>query len=355
MDKNPPIFDGHNDVLLQLHRPRPGKQRGFFERGEHGHLDLPRAVEGNFGGGFFACYVPNPKEEWSVEAALNITEDGHEVAPAPPLDPDRARNEVLAMASRLFRIEDESEGGLKVVHSAAEIEECLREGVIAAVLHVEGAEAIGPDLAELEVLYRAGLRSIGPVWSRSNIFGHGVPFRFPDSPDTGPGLTEAGKRLVRECDRIGVMVDLSHLNERGFWDVAELTDKPLVATHSNAQALCPATRNLTDRQLDAIRDSGGVVGVNFAVAFLREDGKEEPETPISEIVRHVDYLVGRMGLDHVGLGSDFDGATIPRELPDASGLPKLVDELRRRSYGEAELRKLANGNWLRVLREVWGE
>lgn len=351
MDESPPIFDGHNDTITKL----PLQERSFFECGKQGHLDLPRAGEGGFGGGFFACYVPNPPGEWSEEMAISYTEKGYEISPAPPLDDDRALRKTLAAAAGLFRIEDESEGALKVTRTATEIGKCVREGTVAAVLHVEGAEAIGPDLDELEVLYHAGLRSLGPVWSRSNVFGNGVPFRFPGSPDIGTGLTEAGKRLVRQCDRLGVMVDLSHLNERGFWDVAQITQRPLVATHSNAHALCPATRNLTDHQLDAIRDSGGMVGVNFAVAFLREDGKEEPDTPISEIARHVDYLVERMGVDHVGLGSDFDGATIPRELSDASGLPKLMDELRGRGYGEEELRKLAHGNWLRVLREVWGE
>lgn len=351
MDENPPIFDGHNDALLKL----PIEKRSFFERGERGHLDLPRAVEGGFGGGFFALYVPNRREEWSEEAAISYTEGGYEVAPAPPLSANRALRKTLAAAAGLFRLEEGSKGRLKVARSAAEVEDSLGDGVMAAVLHVEGAEAIGPDLDELQALYRAGLRSLGPVWSRSNIFAHGVPFRFPGSPDTGPGLTGAGRRLVRECERLGVMVDLSHLNERGFWDVAKMAEKPLVATHSNAHALCPTTRNLTDRQLDAVRDSGGMVGVNFAVAFLREDGREDAETPVSEIARHVDYLVERMGVDHAGFGSDFDGATVPRELGDAAGLPKLVSALRERGYTEEDLRKLTHGNWLRVLRETWGE
>lgn len=351
MNDSPPIFDGHNDALLKL----PIEKRSFFEHGEQGHLDLPRALKGGFGGGFFACYVPSPRNEWSEEAAISFTGDGYDVAPAPPLSANHALRKTLAAAAGLFRIEEASENQIEVVRTVAEIEKCLQRDIIAAVLHVEGAEAIGPNLDELEVLYRAGLRSLGPVWSRSNVFAHGVPFRFPSSPDTGPGLTEAGRGLVRECERLGIMIDLSHLNERGFWDVAEIAGKPLVATHSNAHALCPSSRNLTNRQLDAIRDSGGMVGVNFVTAFLREDGREKPDTPISEIARHIDYLVERMGIDHVGFGSDFDGATIPDELGDASGLPRLLDALRKHGYGEEEIHKLANGNWLRVLRETWGE
>jgi len=155
------------------------------------------------------------------------------------------------------------------------------------------------------------------------------------------------------CSSKSVLVDLSHLNEKGFWEVAALSDAPLVASHSNAHALCPTTRNLTDRQLDAIRDSDGMVGVNFAVAFLREDGKEDDDTPLETVVRHVDYLVERVGVDRVGFGSDFDGAKMPRELGDVSGLPRLLDALRERGYDEAELKKLAHENWLRVLRETW--
>ncbi|CAN5719097.1 dipeptidase [soil metagenome] len=347
----PPVFDGHNDVLLRL----PLQERSFFERGSQGHLDLPRALEGGFGGGLFACYVPNPRKEWSEEDAITYTDQGYDISPAPRLDTGRAVRSTLAAAARLFRIETESKGKLKVVGTAAEIEDCMERGVIAAVPHVEGAEAIGQDLDELQVLYRAGLRSLGLVWSRSNIFGHGVPFRFPGSPDIGPGLTEAGRRLVRECGRLGIMLDLSHLNARGFWDVAGMTDKPLVATHSNAHALCTTPRNLTDDQLDAIRESGGMVGVNFASAFLRSDGRQDPDTPLAEIVGHVNHMVERMGVDHVGLGSDFDGATIPRELGDAAGLPRLLEAIRGAGYGEEELRKLAHANWLRVLRETWGE
>ena len=151
---------------------------------------------------------------------------------------------------------------------------------------------------------------------------------------------------MRACNRLGILVDVSHLNEAGFWDVAGLSAAPLVATHSNAHALCPASRNLLDAQLDAIRESDGVVGVNFAVTFLREDGLLVPETPILEIVRHVDYLVDRMGIDHVAFGSDFDGAVVPDELGGAAGLPRLVDALRaaglrRRRRREDHARELA--------------
>jgi membrane dipeptidase len=348
------VFDGHNDTLLNLHLPGRGKGRSFFERSDAGHVDLPRALEGGFGGGFFACYVPAPRVGGRTEEpALAINKSGYTVAGAPPLDPAYARDFAAELAKGLFRLEVESEGRLKVVRIVGELSGCLRGGVLAAILHFEGAENLGPDPGALEDLYEMGLRSLGLVWSRPNTYAHGVPFRFPASPDTGPGLTDAGRDLVRECNRLGVLVDLSHLNERGFWDVAAISDAPLVATHSNAHALCPSTRNLTDRQLDAIRDSDGMVGVNFAVAFLREDGRERVDTSLDTVVRHVDYLVERLGLERVGFGSDFDGARVPREIGDASGLPKLLGALRDRGYGDGEIRKLAHENWARVLRRTW--
>lgn len=350
----PLIFDGHNDTLLQIRRPRPGKKRDFFEHRDVGHIDLPRAREGGFGGGFFACFAPpDPKGGWDEQSALHIRRGGYEVLPSPPLDPDYARKVADELAKALFEIEAESEGKLKVVRNADELESCLHGDVLAAILHFEGAENLGPDPASLETYYESGLRSLGLVWSRPNAYAHGVPFKFPASPDTGPGLTEAGRELVRECNRLGVLVDLSHLNERGFWDVASRSDAPLVATHSNAYAICPTTRNLTDRQLDAIRDSDGMVGVNFAVAFLREDGAENENTPLDTVVRHVDYLVDRLGVDRVGFGSDFDGARMPKGIGDVSGLPNLLAALRERGYDDAALRKLAHENWVRVLRATW--
>jgi len=346
------VFDGHNDTLLNLHLPDRGEGRSFSQRSDLGHIDLPRAREGGFGGGFFACFTPNPEDEgWNEEEALTVTDDGYEVSGAPQIDPQYARSFADELVAGLFRLQSES--GLRVVRTVDELERSFREGVLAAILHFEGAENLGPDPGALEELYEVGLRSLGLVWSRPNTYAHGVPFKFPSSPDTGPGLTDAGKELVRECNRLGILVDLSHLNEKGFWDVAELTKAPLVATHSNAHALCPASRNLTDRQLAAIRDSGGMVGVNFAVAFLREDGGESEDTPLETVVRHVDYLVERVGIDGVGFGSDFDGAKVPRELGDVSGLPRLLAALRDSGYDDTALQKLAHANWVRVLRSTW--
>jgi membrane dipeptidase len=346
----PPIFDGHNDTLLALYLPERGRGRDFFTRDDSGHIDLPRAREGGFGGGFFAVFVPSPSVS---DDDLTITDTGYEVRLAPSIDLTYAQQKTMAIAAGLFRLEAQSGGQLRVVRTVDQLATALCDGVLAAILHFEGAEAIDPDLDALEVFYRAGLRSLGIVWSRPNAFGHGVPFRYPASPDTGPGLTDAGRALVHACNRLGMLIDLSHLNERGFWDVAALSAAPLVATHSAAHAICPSTRNLTDRQLDAIKESDGLVGMNFEVSALRPDGYDDPDTPLDVMVRQVDYLAERLGIDRVGFGSDFDGATMPGAIGDVAGLPRLMAALRAHGYDDAALRKLAHQNWLRVLRKTW--
>jgi membrane dipeptidase len=355
-----PIFDGHNDVLLDVFglglQPR---SRSFFARGEKGHLDLPRAREGGFAGGFFAVWIPPDPASRRPELrpAQDETDDDDASRPPhglpPSVDHAFALRMAMSLSATLFRLEAESEGQIRVVRDVETLRACIAGGTLAAILHFEGAEAIDPELNALEVFYRAGLRSLGLVWSRANAFAEGVPFGYPASPDTGPGLTEAGKELVRACNRLGIMVDLSHLNERGFWDVARTSNAPLVATHSNAHAVTACTRNLLDSQLEAVRDTDGVVGVNFAVAFLREDGRRDTDTPLEAMVRHFEYLAGKMGVEHVAFGSDFDGAAIPAPLGDVAGLPRLVEALREAGFSEDDLRKMAHENWLRVLGATW--
>jgi membrane dipeptidase len=155
---------------------------------------------------------------------------------------------------------------------------------------------------------------------------------------------------------MGILIDLSHLNEAGFWDVASTSTKPLVASHSNANALAPAVRNLTDKQLDAVRDSSGLVGINYHCGFLRKDGFSSPtDTSLSLIADHLIYIADRNGIDGVALGSDFDGAAMPGDLKDAAGLPRLIDELRTRGFDDESLRKIGFENWLRVFDATWAK
>jgi membrane dipeptidase len=346
-----PVFDGHNDTLGQVCLREAQDGRSFFARSDDGHLDLPRAEEAGFAGGLFAVFVPDESESTSeAHGRAELVETPSGSYPGQGY----AMQVAVSMMAKLYRLEAGSGGRARVVRTADELDNCLREGVLAAVLHFEGAEAIDPQLDALLVFYQAGLRSLGIVWSRPNAFGYGVPFEFPSSPDTGPGLTNAGKDLVQACNQLGILVDVSHLNEQGFWDVAEISDAPLVATHSAAHALCPSSRNLTDSQLDAVGETGGLVGVNFHVGFLRADGEENEDTPIATIVQHIDYIAERIGVEHVGLGSDFDGATMPIELGDVTGLPRLIAALDSSGYDDAELRLITHGNWQRVLHQTWG-
>ncbi|TPW32814.1 dipeptidase [Pararhizobium mangrovi] len=350
----PPVFDGHNDTLLQLLFGKfDDPVSAFLEGREGGHMDLPRMHAGGLAGGLFAVFVPpsgrktrrkGPKRE-GLDYDMPLPEAIEQAAALP---------DALSMIALLVRIERASAGRFRICRSVADIRAAMDAGAIAAVLHFEGAEAIDPEFRALDVFYAAGLRSLGLVWSRPTLYAHGVPFRFPAGPDTGEGLTEKGRELVRACNARGIAVDLSHINERGFWDVAEISDAPLIASHSNAHVLCPHPRNLTDEQLAAVRDSGGIAGLNFGACFLRSDGKMNADTPVSTMVDHIDHMIGVMGEAHVGLGSDFDGASIPREIGDCAGLPALQRAMRERGHSEETIRLVSGENWLRVLERTWG-
>ncbi|WP_439272150.1 dipeptidase [Pseudochrobactrum sp. HB0163] len=349
------VFDGHNDVLLRLWESRNKGEdpvEEFIGGTTQGHIDLPRARKGGLAGGLCAIYIPNPATgETTFDAPDH---NGHYNTPlAEPVE----RLYSLDIASEFIDIAYglERAGGWKICRSGQDIDNAITDGDFAAVLHMEGCEPLDKDLKALELFYQAGLRSLGPVWSRHNIFGHGVPFSYPMSPDTAPGLTDAGKELIKVCNRLGILIDLSHITEKGFWDVAAITDQPLVASHSNAHALTPVARNLTDKQLAAIRESNGLVGLNYVTTMLREDGQVNTQTPLDDMIRHIDYLVEKLGINGVALGSDFDGGPIPDDIADAAGTQNLVNALRKAGYGEEELAKICRENWLRVLRSAWHE
>lgn len=348
------VFDGHNDFLLRLLKHPAGREALWPGPAEGGHMDLPRMRAGGFAGGLFAIFVPPVSDGPPPDFAKLTAQVPYDI-PLPPLMRDGIAQPVaMAMAGLLHWMARTAPDDFAVCTSVAEIRAAMAAGRIAGVMHMEGAEAIDPELEALERFHKLGLRSLGPVWSRPTVFGHGVPMKFPGDPDTGDGLTDEGKALVRECNRLGIMLDLSHMNEKGFDDVAALSDAPLVASHSNAHALCASPRNLTDRQLDMIRETGGLVGLNFATFYLRPDGTGAPDMGWEPVLRQVDYLIGRLGEAHVGLGSDFDGCILPDAIGDVAGLPALVEALRAHGYGEALIAGLARENWLGCLERVWG-
>ncbi len=341
----PQVFDGHNDVLLHLWlHHRDNAAAAFLHQRLSGHLDRARMRRGGFAGGLFAVFVPpsdyvadfyqrDRRQEAESYCALTIVQQQMDI---------------------LLQIERHSAGEAKICRSVQEIERCLAQGILAMVMHLEGAEALDEELSQLDSWQALGLRSIGPFWNTPNRFGFGVNGRFPGSPDTGPGLTPTGKRLIAACNRRRLMIDLSHMNEKAFWQTAELSQAPLVASHSNVHALCAQPRNLTDAQLAAIADSDGLVGVNFATAFLRPDGQRAANMSLDIIIRHLDYLLEKLGEDRVAFGSDFDGTTLPETIGDVTGLPLLLNKLSEAGYNNRLLLKLSRENWLRVLKKTWG-
>lgn len=349
------VFDGHNDTLTHLYRLPTGQEQAFFEESDSGHIDLPRAKKGKLAGGLFAIFTRPPLDspESDPMHGLTFTDGGYEVSPRSALEPSYAKTYTDAVINFAYQLEAASKGAMKITRTATEIEQCFREDSLAMVLAIEGAEAIQADLSNLEHYYQRGVRSLGLVWSRPNAFGEGVPFRFPHSPDTGAGLTERGKALVKACNEFGIVIDLAHLNEAGFREVAALSAAPLVVTHADVYAICPSTRNLTDAQIDAVAASGGVIGINFEPANTHPQASIGQTVPLTQITQHIDYIVQRAGIDTVAFGSDFDGADMPDALKDVTGLPKLIDQLQAQGYDEAALEKMAYKNWLRVFKSTW--
>lgn len=344
MTESVPVFDGHNDTLLKLEcAARTGRELNFAEPCSTLDIDLPDARKGGLAGGFFAMFTP------SILDRFDQMFDPDDPGNFAPIGQPEALDFTLAMFARMRRLERKLPEDLAICGNAAQVRSAIGRNRIAIVPHIEGADCIDTDFNALEVLHAAGLRSLGLVWSRENAFGHGAPMEAQPELDPGRGLTDAGFELVRECDRLGILIDLSHLTEAGFWDAASATDRPLIATHSNAHAISPSARNLTDRQLQAVAESGGVVGLNFHVGFLRPDCDRDRNTPVSMMIRHLEHMVGILGEGGVAIGSDFDGCTLPRDIAGVAGLPKLVDAMREAGFGEALIEKICHKNWLSAL------
>jgi membrane dipeptidase len=314
------MIDGHSDWLLDL----ADTKRSFFEESEIGHVDLPRLRRGQISAMMSAVFIRNDDL------------------------PHHALIQTLRGVDRLRRIVEQSDGAVRLVEEFDDLEQCRSEGSFGAILHYEGAEAIDPEFSILRLSYVLGLRSIGLTWSRSNIFAEGV-----GDSNRERGLTYLGKELIRRCNEMGILVDVSHLNIAGYWDVIETSSQPIVASHSNARAICDHERNLNDDQIRALAENGGLMGINFARQFLVEGAQHGSDVSLDAMVDHVDHIVGLVGIDHVALGSDYDGASMPEELYDAARTPKLIEKLRERGYDDDAIQKFGRDNWLRVLKRVW--
>jgi membrane dipeptidase len=250
----------------------------------------------------------------------------------------------------VFRIADKSDGHFRICRTVAEVRDAWANDAFASVFMFEGADPISSSLKELRVFYEAGLRTLAPTWSRSTIFAHGVAFGG-HLPDTG--LTDVGRELVHECNSMGIILDVSHINPAGFWDMIEESKDPIIATHSSVKAVSPHVRNLDDDQIRALAQKGGTIGINFANIFLRPDMQPNSDTSLETVMSHFEHIVELAGDEHVSFGSDFDGTDIPAFIKDAEGLPLILREMKRRGWSDARLERVCNGNFLRVAEQVW--
>ena len=236
---------------------------------------------------------------------------------------------------------------LRPVRSVAEFEENRRAGRVSALLTLEDAVCLEGKMERLYALHERGVRMIALTWNYENSLG------FPNSPDPvlhAKGLKDFGREVVEEMGRLGMAVDVSHLSEGGFWDVAALCGGPFIASHSCARALCEHSRNLTDAQLRALGEHGGVCGVNFYSRFLRQGAEH---TGFADILRHMEYIADKAGIEAVALGSDFDGIDCTLELGDYGGLVPLAERIADR-FGADNAERICCGNALRALRDTIG-
>ena len=326
----PAIFDGHEDFISQCREgtggyPAKAKRDFLTETGE-GQVDLPRAMRGGLGGCFTSIYLEDR------EAEMNAT--GY------------AMDEM----NDVFSIADRSEGRFRVCRTVAEVKAALADGAFASVVMFEGADPVSASLKELRVFYEAGLRVLAPTWSRSTVFAHGVAFQG-DLPVTG--LTDAGRALVDACNRLGILLDVSHINPAGFWDVLAQSRTPVVASHSSVKAFSPHVRNLDDEQVKAIAKKGGTIGLHFAPMLVRPDMTANTDYPIEWVVRTFEHVINLVGDEHASFGTDFDGAPMPDFLKDAAGLPVVLRELKRRGWSDGRMERVCNGNFLRVMGDAW--
>lgn len=319
------IIDGHCDTLLGMQMREKGPPPYLKHLEDHkGHIDLPRLKEGGITAQNFACFI------------------------GPQYLPAQATRQTLDLIDLFCRFQDEHADELCLALCAEDIEKAKAANKVAGILSMEGAEGLEGDLSVLRMVHRLGVRWVGLTWSLRNQAGDGV---YEDR--TGGGLTRFGVELVQELNRLRMIVDIAHLAPAGVRDVFEICEGPVVASHANANALCPVSRNLTDEQLEAVARSGGIVGAVYVPSFVT-DG-EEPAT-LDMLLDHIDHMVGVMGVDHVGLGSDFDGfgGPPPLGLEDVSYTPNVTKGLLARGYSAEDVTKILGGNWLRVIREVVG-
>lgn len=334
-------------------------------RDPKGHIDIPRMREGGLDAGFMSIYVD--MRRYQGEAATK-----------------RALQLIDTVYAQVARHPDQ----LILATSAQDIRRAHREGKIALLMGMEGGTPIANDLHLLRDFYRLGVRYMTLTHSLNN--------DWADSSTDKPahnGLTDFGKEVVREMNRLGMLVDISHVSDKTFYDALEVSQAPMIASHSSARALCDHPRNMTDDMIRALAAKGGVIQINYNTGFIDQNYADEyakiadelrarsraladqykgddhalqeareklyqeyearlPKVSWERIVDHIDHVVKLVGVDHVGLGSDFDGASMPEGMDDVSYLPRITQALLERGYSEGDSKKILGGNTLRLLEEA---
>lgn len=318
------IVDSHCDTILEW----VNKGRDLVERSTDGHVDLPRLAEGGVDVQFFACYIE------------------------PQFKPDRGLPRALELIDAVHRLAAEHPERMEIACKRADIDRIVESGRLAVVLAIEGGEGFGfgPNqqvLAGVRMLHRLSVRLVTLTWNERNLLADGAA-----EERTGGGLSSLGVEVVREMNRLGMIIDVSHLSVAGFWQTLETSTKPVMASHSNARALCDHRRNLSDVQLRALAENGGLVAVTFVPSFLSADPEQ---ASLDTVVAHIDHIAGLIGPERIGIGSDFDGiAKGPRGLEDATRFPNLTEALLRRGFSEDQVRGIMGENQLRFFAEVVG-
>jgi membrane dipeptidase len=356
------VVDTHDDTTQRF-------LDGKFDlgvRGASGSIDIPRMKEGGLGAIFFSIWVPS-----------KIT--GPEAV-------DRALIQIDAVREQVRKHSND----IVLATTAAEIREARKQGKIAALMGVEGGHMINSDLGVLRSYAALGVRYMTLTHSGNDEWADSSTDKAAHN-----GLTDFGNDVVREMNRLGVMVDISHVSDKTFYDALEVSKAPLFASHSSCRAICAAPRNMTDQMMKDLAAKGGVVQINYHVGFLSQEFRDAekanpeldkartaelvkrcgdneacqiiegerltreyveqgklPRVDFARIIEHIDHAVKVAGVDHVGLGSDFDGANMPYGMEDATKLPKITEALLQKGYSEGDVRKILGENTLRVMTEV---
>lgn len=328
--RNSIVVDTHNDTIQDImagpvpHAKEFSLKRTLGEMSEVGQIDLPRIKEGGVDCLFFAMVVSRA------------------------IYGGRRLRRLLQMLDTFHSEVDENPDRIALATTHQEVMDVVRSGRVAAIISIEGGEVLEGDLGVLRMLYKLGVRSMTLTHFPRNELGDG------SRDDSGSHLTAFGGAVVEEMNRLGMIVDVSHINEIGFWDVMEKSRDPVIASHSNCRALCDHHRNLTDEQIEALARDGGVMNLSYCGGFIKQGVTRAnlSEVSLDDWLDHLDHAVDLVGPDHVGLGSDFDGGCGFPGMDDISKVPDITRGLVARDYSDEDIEKILGSNNLRVFKEV---